>query len=256
MFVIFTKTSLSDSLAGIINIELQRLVAQALSSQHLVNTCAHSVVGAFQLVMACINMKPYTVATTLTTARAQYLVSQALSCHHLINTSVHSAIGAMQVCMACECMKPYTVGTTLIGARFAAKVSLRLQTSGAIWRSTRELQSSSVMCVVVSTAISALLEPGVSEISLPTRRYKCHKCGKPFSTIGGLRSHEDMHRGQYRYRCQYCMQGFPSTTNLRRHLTKHTGVREFQCAQCSKAFSSLGDLKRHSKSFKCQYYNG
>ena len=100
------------------------------------------------------------------------------------------------------------------------------------------------------------LKPDVSEMCVPTARYKCRECGKPFSSVGGLRSHEDQHRGEYRYRCQYCHQGFPSTTNLRRHLTKHTGVREFVCLHCGMAFSSLGDLKRHSKSFKCIYYNG
>ncbi|KAI0229276.1 hypothetical protein LSAT2_020294 [Lamellibrachia satsuma] len=102
----------------------------------------------------------------------------------------------------------------------------------------------SAVLPVVLQAQQPCRQPGTTR-----KTYFCQKCKKTFTTAGGLRQHDELHRGFYRYKCQYCGKGFSATTNLKGHLVSHTGSKEYVCLLCQQAFSYGYLLKRHMRKF-------
>jgi len=79
-----------------------------------------------------------------------------------------------------------------------------------------------------------------------TEKLRCTyiKCAKTFSTRGGLKTHEETHRG-IKYPCEHCDREFPCKRYLSLHVrSSHRSVR-YPCTFCRKLFRTITDLKQH-----------
>ena len=110
---------------------------------------------------------------------------------------------------------------------------------------------------LVDRALTATGPPTVipqdAPSSLVKSQYRCSHCSKRFTTLSGLKMHEDGHLGRYRYHCEFCGKGFAATSNLRGHMSVHTGVIKFKCAKCGRQIRYEGDYRRHLS--VCQQVN-
>ncbi|KAI5643515.1 zinc-finger double domain-containing protein [Phthorimaea operculella] len=91
------------------------------------------------------------------------------------------------------------------------------------------------------------------------KKYFCEKCGKGYSTTGGLRVHERFEHGNAKpHICEYCGKKFTAPSYLKIHMVTHTGEKHFTCNICSKSFVSkealLYHTRRHTgeKPFSCK----
>jgi len=106
---------------------------------------------------------------------------------------------------------------------------------------------------LVARAVTAALITRDAPSSVVKSRYCCRHCSKGFTTLSGVKLHEDRHLGRYRYHCEFCGKGFAATSNLRGHMSVHTGVIKFKCAKCGRQIRYEGDYRRHLS--VCQQVN-
>ncbi len=76
------------------------------------------------------------------------------------------------------------------------------------------------------------------------RGHPCSKCGKVYSSSGGLSVHMQFHTGRFSYWCEKCQKGFTCKGNYDYHMAKHEG-RDFPCDRCQKRFQSKQTLQKH-----------
>ncbi|XP_049549037.1 zinc finger protein 93-like isoform X2 [Anopheles darlingi] len=87
--------------------------------------------------------------------------------------------------------------------------------------------------------------------------YKCDECGKRYLWYSGLKSHMEVHKGQFRHECGYCTKRYPTRCQLKVHERSHTGEKPFRCEYCPKAFPYRESLMAHRakhtgiKPFQC-----
>uniref|UniRef100_A0A672QEW0 C2H2-type domain-containing protein n=1 Tax=Sinocyclocheilus grahami TaxID=75366 RepID=A0A672QEW0_SINGR len=82
------------------------------------------------------------------------------------------------------------------------------------------------------------------------RPFKCDTCGKLFTEAGNLKKHQrKVHTGERPYSCSQCGQTFAG--NLKKHQRVHTGEKPFVCPRCGKRFAWICNLKTHQQSACC-----
>lgn len=79
------------------------------------------------------------------------------------------------------------------------------------------------------------------------RPYSCPECGKAFTEGSKLTKHRRIHSGDWPYTCPQCGKGFSDSYNLARHHRSHTGERPYRCDECGKAFSRTSQLTEHRR---------
>lgn len=80
------------------------------------------------------------------------------------------------------------------------------------------------------------------------KKYVCEKCGKGYSTSGGLRVHNRFVHGNAKpHVCDQCGKEFTAPSYLKSHMIKHTGRKNFKCDICGNHFVSKEALLYHTR---------
>merc|ERR1712096_149455 len=77
--------------------------------------------------------------------------------------------------------------------------------------------------------------------------YECNICGKKFSQLGHLKSHDKIHHGhnEKNFKCDACFKQFANKSSLSVHLKIHTGEKNYICNICNKSFTQKSNLEQH-----------
>ncbi|XP_037375128.1 zinc finger protein 57 homolog isoform X2 [Talpa occidentalis] len=86
----------------------------------------------------------------------------------------------------------------------------------------------------------------------PKRTNNCNQCGRSFRNPKALSYHRLMHLGKKPFHCSICDKTYCDASGLSRHRRVHLGYRPHSCPFCSKCFRDQSELKRHQKKHQNQ----
>lgn len=99
----------------------------------------------------------------------------------------------------------------------------------------------------VKLCLEDLLDPHPMRSKIK-KTYFCDKCGKGYSTPGGLRVHNRFVHGNAKpHTCKFCNKQFTAPSYLKVHMVKHTGEKNFKCDICNRKFVSKEALLYHTR---------
>ncbi|CAB3236630.1 unnamed protein product [Arctia plantaginis] len=99
----------------------------------------------------------------------------------------------------------------------------------------------------VKLCMEDLLDPHPMRSKIE-KTYFCDKCGKGYSTPGGLRVHHRFVHGNAKpHVCKFCNKQFTAPSYLKVHMVKHTGEKNFKCDICTRKFVSKEALLYHTR---------
>uniref|UniRef100_A0A8D0G2J6 C2H2-type domain-containing protein n=1 Tax=Strix occidentalis caurina TaxID=311401 RepID=A0A8D0G2J6_STROC len=75
--------------------------------------------------------------------------------------------------------------------------------------------------------------------------YRCEQCGKVFTRVKYLKSHQRIHTGEKPYKCQDCGKRFIRRYHVLCHQATHTKEKPFACTTCGKHFAFKANLITH-----------
>ncbi|KFO25065.1 Zinc finger protein 57 like protein [Fukomys damarensis] len=81
----------------------------------------------------------------------------------------------------------------------------------------------------------------------PRKTNSCGQCGKLFRNPKALSYHRRMHLGERPFCCSLCDKTYCDASGLSRHRRVHRGYRPHSCPVCGKGFRDQSELKRHQK---------
>lgn len=98
----------------------------------------------------------------------------------------------------------------------------------------------------------------------PMDELQCQKCGKRFTDMNNLKSHELSHEDgqnvECKFLCTVCGEKFDKANALSAHLVNHRNIKLHHCEVCGLVFSDDQSLKEHAqvhsrqKMHACQKY--
>lgn len=187
--------------------------------------------------------------TELSAVKSEYPETNAMSAHLQHNglESIHMA----ELRTELNKLRPDSLLMDGIGkpdAEFGGGALYELQPAHVGKSSTEAMmatgQAGGSLVVTTKTQSPTVRKPRNMQGEKP---FSCTQCGKNFSTLGNLKTHQRIHTGERPYTCSQCGKSFGQAGNLKRHQLIHTGQKPYVCAHCPKGFTKADDLRSHQR---------